>query len=259
MAKLIGVRYIGLKEEVEDTVTNSGAVWKQGEVHNFAEPIARQLLVHTDSFEEVKPEVSGGNFLSGKVGGKVIESASYVNLNAMGVDQLLQYAHVEFNRIINPAGKTEGELRGEVQTLMTMATLDEVRRDGEVVGEERRLKALISVTQPELDALNSGELTVKLVPFAPEEVAGLVADQVVQEGSESSDTQPATAEPSGATEGPGLSDAADKSPIPTAEEITTMNKAQLLALGSYQGIALNDSAPAVTLRKQLIEALHPTV
>lgn len=256
MAKLIGVRYIGLKDEVEDTVTNSGAVWKQGEVHNFAEPIARQLLVHTDSFEEVKPEITGSNFLSGKVGGKAIEAASYVNLNAMGVDQLLHYAHVEFNRIINPAGKTEGDLRGEVQTLMTMATLDEVRRDDEVVGEEQRLKAFISVTQAELDALNSGELTVKLVPFAPEEVAGLVADQVVQECAVNVDAQPANADPSGASEGAGLSDAA---PLPTVEEITAMNKAQLLDLGASKGIALNDAAPAVTLRKQLIEALCPTV
>lgn len=256
MAKMIGVRYIGLKEEVEDTVTNSGAVWKQGQVHNFSDTIARQLLVHTDSFEEVKPEVSGGNFLSGKVGGKIIEAASYVNLNAMGVDQLLHYAHIEFNRIINPSGKTEGELRGEVQTLMTMATLDEVRRDGEVVCEEPRFKAFVSVTQAELDALNSGELTVKLVPFVPEEVAGLVADQVVQECAANVDAQPANADHSVASEGAGLSDAA---PLQTVEEITAMNKAQLLDLGASKGIALNDAAPAVTLRKQLIEALCPTV
>jgi hypothetical protein len=247
MSKLIGVRYIGLKDEAEDTVTNSGAVWKQGEVHNFVEPIARQLLVHTDSFEEVKPDVSGMNFLSGKVGGKTFEVATYINLNAMGVDQLLHYAHVEFNKIINPSGKTEGELRSEVQTLMSMATLDEIRRDGEPE-DAGRVKAFISVTQEELDALSSGELVIKLVPFVAEEVAGLVGEQTAPIDEAPKDKEPEVV-------AAGLGDAAK----PTPEEIITMNKAQLLAVGTAHGITLNDAAPAVALRTQLVNALHPSV
>lgn len=246
MSKLIGVRYIGLKEEVEDTVANSGAVWKQGEVHNFAEPIARQLLVHTDSFEEVKPDVSGSNYLSGKVNGKTLEVATYVNLNAMGVDQLIHYAHVEFNKTINPSGKTEGELRSEVQALMSMATLDEVRRDGEPE-DAARVKAFISVTQEELDALSAGELVIKLVPFVAEEVAGLVSEQ-----TPAVDEKPKENEPVVVKE--GLGDAVK----PTSDEIVAMNKAQLLALGEAHGITLNDAAPAVALRTQLVNALYPS-
>lgn len=45
---------------------------------------------------------------------------------------------------------------------------------------------------------------------------------------------------------------------PTAEEIAAFNKIELLALSAAHAVEVNDAAPVVTLRKQLIEALHPT-
>ncbi len=47
---IVGIRYVGKKELQEDTVTNSGATWVQEQVNNFSENLAKELLVHTDSF-----------------------------------------------------------------------------------------------------------------------------------------------------------------------------------------------------------------
>jgi hypothetical protein len=44
---------------------------------------------------------------------------------------------------------------------------------------------------------------------------------------------------------------------PAPEEIAALNKGDLLALADTHAVDLNDAAPVVILRKQLIEALHP--
>lgn len=44
---------------------------------------------------------------------------------------------------------------------------------------------------------------------------------------------------------------------PSPEEISTLNKGDLMALADTHAIEVNDAAPVVVLRRQLTEALHP--
>lgn len=177
MSRIIGIRYVGKKPSSEDHVTESGAVWLPGQVHNFAEVLARKLLIHTDSFEEAPISADGGIFMSGKVDGKAhVEPAAYVNLNAMSREQLTFYARREFNRIIDD-GKTDEQARAEIQNLMVIANLDEIDRRKDSVSANAALKAVISVTPEELEALNAGTLTVR---FVPTEVAESGAVQLTQ-------------------------------------------------------------------------------
>lgn len=170
MSRIIGIRYVGKKPSSEDHVTDSGAVWLPGQVHNFAETLARKLLIHTDSFEEAPVSADGGIFMSGKVDGKAhVEAAAYVNLNAMSREQLTFYARREFNRILD-ANKTDEQARAEIQSLMVIANLDEIDRSPEVAASSDRVKAMVSVTPEELEALNAGILTVRFVPVLEDAV-----------------------------------------------------------------------------------------
>jgi len=282
MARIIGVRYIGLKDEVEDSVTNSGAVWKQGETHNFAEPLARQLLVHTDSFEQVQPSMNGDNFLSGKIGGKqVVETATYMNLNTMDSGQLAYYAHVEFNKRLDVSSKTVEQLRVEVQTMMSIATLDDIERQ-DIVDADSNKKVAISVTDAEHTALNEGTLIVRLIPAEAQTAFGLSAEQaraILDEHGivailDSSDDLAllsknapllrdayfalrdlADMPEADAAIDSTVGDSAD-AVAPSADEIGAMNKEQLLALAAEHSVTFNDAAPVVTMRKQLIAALY---
>lgn len=283
MARIIGVKYIGLKDEVEDSVTNSGAVWKQGEVHNFAESLARQLLVHTDSFEQVQPSMDGENYLSGKINGRqVIESATYMNLNVMSAEQLAHYAHVEFNKRISVSDKTIEQLRAEVQVMMSIATLDEIERQDYAVESNGGKKAVINVSDAEHAALSDGTLVVRLVPAEAQSIQGITvaqAREILEEHGVIAildnpadyellsknapllrdayvalrDFADVLSEP---IQTAGLADASKSlSSAVTAEGIAGMNKVALTDLAAASGIEINPDAPAVTLRKQLIAAL----
>lgn len=281
MAKIIGVRYVGKKDVMEDTVTNSGATWKHGETHNFSETLARELLVHTDSFEESPPSMEGGVFMSGKVNGASInEPAAYVNLNAMSREQMTFYARNEFNRILNTDGKTDADLRLEIQSLMTVATLDEIGRDDNT---EASLKVAVSVSEAELEALNAGTLKIRLVPAEAvcEQSTGITADlaqalideheiDVILDNPEDvvllaenapvlHDAYVALREIAAGTVAEEVEEGTAPAEAGTDNPINSMNKAELLALAVEKGVPVNDRAPVPTLRKQLIEATMATV
>lgn len=279
MARIIGVRYIGLKDEAEDSVTNSGAVWKQGETHNFAEPLARQLLVHTDSFEQVPPSMTGENYLTGKIGGKqVIESATYLNLNAMTAEQLAHYAHVEFNKRLDVSKSVE-QLRTEVQTMMSIATLDDIERQDIAVSDSNK-KVAINVTEAEHAALSEGTLIVRLIPSEAQTAIGISAEQaraILEEHgiiaildnpddyallSKNApllrDAYVALHELADVPEADSQNGEPYNAMAPSAEEINVMSKEQLIPLAEEFSVTLNDAAPVVTMRRQVIAAIYPT-
>lgn len=161
---IIGVRYIGKKDSQSDTVCKTGAVWSPGQVHNFASGLAQRMFLHTDSFEPAEIDMSGQTFMSaGK--SQARESASYISLSAMTPDQLVHLARFEFNRVINPAGKSVDQLRQEVQSLMVSHSLD-VLADEQSAGSDTdyRVPVIYQATPEEHAAIKSGDLRLVLMP-----------------------------------------------------------------------------------------------
>jgi hypothetical protein len=292
MARIIGVRYIGAAEVKEDTVTDTGAVWKKGQTHNFAEPIARELLAHTDSFVEVKPDINGGVFMSGRALGKPIsETAAFINVQAMSKEELALFAHREFHRILQVDDKTDDQVRAEVQMLMSLNVLDEIAENNKPA-PDGSVMVTIRVTPAERDALASGDLRAHLVPseasmqtatLTMDDAREIIAHHSIREIMNSEEdintlfiNKPKLANAyialltvaeyiEEATEDQDqVSDESDEpeaSPglADTITNIDTMDKAALIKFAADNGIEVSDKAPVVSMRKRITNALQAKV
>lgn len=267
MAKIIGIRYIGKKESSEDTVTDTAAIWVYGQVHNFAGVLAKQLLIHTDSFEEAPLSIDGETYMSGKIGGQIhSEPVVYTNLGAMSADQMAHYVHREFSRRLDVEGKTEDQLRSEVQRLMTMATMDEIGERGKV----SEFNISIPATKEESEAITNGTLKVRFVPteaimatsgLTKEQARLLITQHSIDEiYSNVADVEMLT------TNAPLLREAYDALlciadilievvvPAKTDDinKLESMSKAALLELAAERSIEVSDKASIHAIRKILI-------
>ena len=219
---IVGIRYIGKKDECEDTVTKTGAVWTKDQVHNFSQKIADKLLVHTDSFELTDISQDGDTFLS--EGGLNVERepVAYININSMGIDELVLYAKREFNRTVQPEGKSVEVIRGEVHTLMNMSNLDQLALEkAQATGKEPHL---IMVTPEEKAAIESGEAVVRLVPT---EVATVMSDAPKEDGN------------------------------PTLKELVeSLDRDDLFALAEQEGIEVSRRLGTDAVRAKIIKSVN---
>jgi len=163
MSKIIGIRYIGKKPTKGDTIFNTGAVWKPGQVHNFAEPMAKRLLQHTDSFEEAPVNADGDTFMGSKAASREAPVSVYANLSNMDAAQLSLFAKRELNRTVDVEGRDIEAVRAEVHRLMVTSNMDEIASEA-AAGAPDGFSYQVMVSAAELEALMSGQLVVKLVP-----------------------------------------------------------------------------------------------
>lgn len=226
--QIVGVRYIGKKDRQEDTVCKTGAVWSQGTVHNFGADLAKELLVHTDSFADAPVDADGGTYLSRGKPNQVRETAAFVNLSAMSVDQMVLMARLEFNRVVNTDGKDEAHVRAEVHALMANNNLDldaEIRKDAKSDG---RIPMSYMATAEEHAALMAGTVVLAIVPtevfsnFTPQDAPITESDAAVS---------------------------------PLSELLASLEKPDLLAFARQEGVAISNSMTAEKLREKIFATL----
>lgn len=237
MSHIIGIRYIGKKSSKEDTVTNSGAVWVPGQVHNFAEPLARALLVHTDSFEAAPVSIDGDTFMGAKTAKSQAPVITYVNLTNMDAAQLALFARREFNRVVDTDGRDVEEVRADVHRLMLTTNMDEIASEAATAGLADSIPYTLHVSTAEYEALMAGHIVPKLVPAE-------VADEI----PEAPAAQPADTPPPTTDEAPTLDALLDS--------LTT--KDELLAFAAQEGVeGLNGRHSVETMRERIRDALMP--
>ena len=56
---MIGIKYIGSREEHHDNLYGTNLTWTPDQVHNVEDEVAKKLLTHADVYEEANP-VKGG-------------------------------------------------------------------------------------------------------------------------------------------------------------------------------------------------------
>ena len=245
MSKIIGIRYIGKKPTKGDTIFSTGAVWKPDQVHNFAEPMAKRLLQHTDSFEEAPVNADGDTFMgSSKTARREAPVSVYANLSNMDAAQLSLFAKRELNRTIDIVDRDIEAVRAEVHRLMVTSNMDEIANEA-AADKPDCLAFPVMVSAAELEALMSGQLVVKLVPAE-------VADEVPAEKPvpELSDEERAALEQAEAAN-------ADKQE-PTLDELlaSLITKDELLAFAIQEGVeGLTGRNSVDTMRSTISEAI----
>lgn len=241
MNNIVGVRYIGKKERHEDSLLNTGAVWESGQIHNFHEPLARQLLRHGGTYEEASVSAAGETFMGGKTVKATREPVAYVNINGMGKEALAAFTKREFLRHIDIDDRTDEDVRAEVRRLMTTHNMDELATEA-LKGAEGKFPYIITVSTAEHEALVSGDLVVKLVP-AEDDSATQSAPATEQE-----QTKMAQAQSDAAASG---------APVPTLDELLgSLDEDGLIAFAKQEGVeGINKRMNADTMRSRITEAL----
>jgi hypothetical protein len=246
---VVGIRYVGKKDRQEDTVCMSGAVWLPGQVHNFSSVLAAHLLKHTDSFEEAPLSMEGQTFMSrGKGKQKSQEVAAFVNLSAMSADQLIHFARLEFNRVVNPEGKDEGQIRSEVHGLMANHNLDlEADRQKEVIADGK-VAVTYQATPEEYAALMAGTVVLAIMPaeLATVPEPPPVDNDHIEPGSERfSEPVPSESVTGERTDEPPKLDVL----------LAGLEKTELLAFARQEGVAVANTMTAEKLREKIFAEL----
>lgn len=262
--KLVGIRFIANKDLMEDTVTNSGAVWTQGQVLNFSANLAIQLLNHPDVFELADLDPDADTFLGKVTKGGSIEPVSFININAMDEKALAAYSRMEFNKNVNlENGRTLEEIRSEVFSYMTNANLDL-----EAIDKTRLLASGMilekEVTVEEYKAVLEGVLVLKLVPAVaistnPSFTGGNADDLLDRQGAVidlidtntaaevlTSDTEAETA-----AEKPAIAEES----LTLPELVAKLDKEELRAFAKQESVPYANSMNEDQLRAKLIRDL----
>ncbi|MEN6540822.1 MAG: hypothetical protein ABFC67_14540 [Mizugakiibacter sp.] len=176
MNSIVGVRYIGSKARQTDSVLNTGAVWKPGQVHNFHESMAKQLLRHHGSYEEAPVSAEGDTFL-GANHKSAREPVAVVNINAMGKDALALFARHQFNRTVDTEGRSDDDVRTEVHRLMITTNMDDAASEA-LNAHPDGIPYPLMVSAAEYEALTAGLIVAKLVPA---EVADEIPEAITDE------------------------------------------------------------------------------
>lgn len=246
---VVGIRYVGKKDRQEDTVCLSGAVWLPGQVHNFSSVLAAQLLKHTDSFESAPLSMEGQTFMSrGKGKQKSQEVAAFVNLSAMSADQLIHFARLEFNRVVNPEGKDEAQIRSEVHGLMANHNLDqEADRQKEVIADGK-VAVTYQATSEEYAALMAGTVVLAIMPAelaTATEPLPADNDHVDPEREPYSNQLPSDP----------VTDEHTAEPPKLDVLLAGLKKSELLAFARQEGVAVANTMTAEKLREKLFVEL----
>lgn len=256
MNNIVGVRYIGKKENHEDSLLNTGAVWSPGQVHNFHESIARRLLEHSGTYEEAPVSAAGETFMSGGKDNKgVREPVAYVNINGMDKEQLAVFAKREFLRHVETEGRSDDDVRAEVHRLMTMHNMDEIAAES-MKGEKGGFKFTILVNADEYEALVAGDLVVRLVPAEALVASNHEADQTSVPAENGSQEAPTQREQAGQAQAEAAASASGEQ-TPTLDELlASLNEDGLIAFAKQEGVAgINKRMKAETMREKIRETL----
>lgn len=249
---IVGIRYVGKKDQQEDTVCKTGAIWMPGQVHNFGGELAKALLVHTDSFALAPISADGGTFLTmgkGRALNKQHDVAAFVNINGMSVEQLVHFARRELNRVVQIDGKDEAQIRREVLSLMTNQSLDlEAERKIAEKAEDGRTPVTFMATAEEFAALNEGTVKLALVPteVMPADTT-LPADGA--DGSGSASAGDAGKNPEGGGDG------TDDPPPTLAELLGKLEKPQLMEFARQESVTFSNNFTAEKLRERIFAEL----
>jgi hypothetical protein len=249
--EIVGIRYVGKKPRQEDTVCKTGAVWLPGQVHNFSAVMAKALLVHTDSFAKAPISMDGGTFLTqgkGRAMNKSHDVAAFVNLNGMGIDQLVLFARRELDRVVQTDGKDEATIRREVHFLMTNHSLDqEAERKQEEQAEGGRIAVMYQATAEECAALRDGTVRLAIVPVEVMMAATDGEPQTAIGGS----TENAGADAAEANGNAGSGDQA----VPLDTLLASLEKKELMEFARQEGVSFSNNITAEKLRERLFEEL----
>lgn len=255
--EIVGIRYVGKKPRQEDTVCKTGAVWLPGQVHNFSAVMAKALLVHTDSFAKAPISMDGGTYLTqgkGRAMNKNHDVAAFVNLNGMGIDQLVLFARRELDRVVQTEGKDEAAIRREVHFLMTNHSLDQEaeRRQAEQV-EDGRIAVTYQATAEEYAALKEGTVRLAIVPAeiqmaAPDDAAS----QTAVAGGDS--TENASTGAATANEANGNAQSEPQA-VPLDTLLASLEKKELMEFAKQEGVSFSNNITAEKLRERLFEEL----
>lgn len=244
--EIVGIRYVGKKDRQEDTVCKTGAIWLPGKVHNFGGPLAKALLVHTDSFERAPISADGGTFLTqgkGRAMNKQHDVAAFVNINGMAIDQLVLFARRELDRVVNVDGKDEAQIRREVLSLMTNHSLDqEAERRKVEQAEDGRMPIAYMATAEEFAAYQEGTVKLAIVP----------AEVVMSSAPE---TETKTYSDGTVATGPGPLPNESPAALPLPELLDSLEKPQLMEFARQEDITFSNNFSAEKLRERIFSEL----
>lgn len=236
---IVGVRYVGKKDRQEDTICKTGAVWNQGQVHNFSESLAKLLLVHTDSFERAPVAIDGNTFMSHGKKPQQREVAAVVNLAAMDINQMALFARLELGRVVHVNGKDEEQIRREVHSLMINNSLDE---EAQRISDEKdngRESFSYMATPEEAEALRAGTVVLRIVPA---EVANFSTPE-----SPSVKTEPVKQE---------IEESAGEAEAPTLEQLlSSLDKKGLIAFARQESVKVSNAMSEEKLREKIFAAI----
>lgn len=236
---IVGVRYVGKKDRQEDTICKTGAVWSQGQVHNFSESLAKLLLVHTDSFERATVAIDGNTFMSHGKKQQQREVAAVVNLAAMDINQMALFARLELGRVVHVDGKDEEQIRREVHSLMINNSLDEEAQRISSEKDDWRESFSYMATPEEAEALRAGTVVLRIVPaevanFSAPEKPAAKTEPVKQENESNN----------GDVEAPTLD-----------QLLASLDKKGLIAFAKQESIKVSNAMSEEKLREKIFASI----
>lgn len=168
MIDIVGVKYTGPKPASDDPLFGSSATWLPGEVRNFERSLAARLLVHADSFAESAMNDDEGCYVALPSDERIKrEAGTQANVSAMSREELIHFARLQFNRVVHGEGKSDDQIKSEVNTLMALNNID-------LLDEERKRAKATRVVLVGLDALTAPDpVKHEKEPTLVELVAGL--------------------------------------------------------------------------------------
>lgn len=233
----IGVKYIGGNESKEDTICNSGAIWKKNEVFNFEEESAKKLAVHTDSFAlvDMSPKVKT---FANKAVGTVDNYEPFPSLAGMSVEEIATLASVRYGINIETEGREKDDVVFDALNRIKAASL---RADATELGIKVLPVVSMTVSEEEYKEYIAGRLELILTPVEAKptvKVNPVVLTPIFE---------PAVEEIKEAKE-------AD---LPTLSELlaSLSTKKELQAFAKEQGITYANSMNEMQLRAKLIREL----
>ena len=114
---MIGIKYIGKRENHEDNLYGTGLRFAPGDVHNVDDAIAAKMLVHTDVYAEAKP-------VKGETVAAVVKSnepdklpVPLPNLEGMDKQDMITFAQQHYGEVLHHNMKEEN-MRKSIQSFI---------------------------------------------------------------------------------------------------------------------------------------------
>ncbi len=109
---MIGIKYIGNRDEHSDNLYGTNLAFTPGQTHNVDDAIAKRMLVHTDTYAEAKP-VKDTPVASPAVEPPKEQAEPLPHLEGMGKQELMAFAQQHYGEKLHHA-MSEENMRGKV-------------------------------------------------------------------------------------------------------------------------------------------------